>query len=106
ANQGIGKAIAAGLAREGFTVYLGARDLERGVAAAGELSAIGDVRSLRLDVTSQADVAAAVATIDEQAGHLDALVNNAGVAAGHRRAFERPPTPLDETADDLRFVYE
>lgn len=44
ANKGIGKAIAKGLARKGFTVFLGARDLDKGEAAAVELKREGDVR--------------------------------------------------------------
>jgi NAD(P)-dependent dehydrogenase (short-subunit alcohol dehydrogenase family) len=37
-NKGIGRVIVAGLARQGFTVYLGARDPGRGTAAATELN--------------------------------------------------------------------
>ena len=44
ANKGIGKAIAKGLARKGFTVFLGARDLDEGEAAAVELKTEGDGR--------------------------------------------------------------
>jgi NAD(P)-dependent dehydrogenase (short-subunit alcohol dehydrogenase family) len=99
ANKGIGRAIASGLARDGFVVYLGARDSTRGSAAAGELAASGDVRFLLLDVTSDADVEAAVARVESDFGHLDVLVNNAGVNAGYNR-------PEDETADGFRFVYE
>jgi NAD(P)-dependent dehydrogenase (short-subunit alcohol dehydrogenase family) len=99
ANKGIGRAIASGLARDGFVVYLGARDEGRGSAAAGELAVSGDVRFLLLDVTSDADVEAAVARVESDFGHLDVLVNNAGVNAGYNR-------PEDETADGFRFVYE
>lgn len=99
ANKGIGRAIASGLATEGFVVYLGARDSTRGSAAAGELAVSGDVRFLLLDVTSDADVEAAVARVESEFGHLDVLVNNAGVNAGYNR-------PEDETPDSIRFVYE
>src|SRR5487761_759044 len=80
ANKGIGRAIVAGLARQGFTVYLAARDSKRGEAAAAELSPQGDVRFLRLDVTSDDDVKAAVARVEAEFGQLDVLVNNAGVS--------------------------
>ena len=106
ANKGIGRAIAAGLLHESFTVYLGARDAGRGAAAAAELAAGGDVRFVELDVTSDESVAAAAARIGAEAGHLDVLVNNAGVSTGTRRHLENIPTPTEETADDLRFVYE
>jgi NAD(P)-dependent dehydrogenase (short-subunit alcohol dehydrogenase family) len=63
-----------------MVVYLGARDEKRGRAAAEELSAEGrDVRFLQLDVTDQAQIDAAVARLEAEAGRLDALVNNAGI---------------------------
>jgi len=42
-NKGIGRTIVAGLARQRFTVYLGARDPGRGTAAATELNGTGEV---------------------------------------------------------------
>jgi NAD(P)-dependent dehydrogenase (short-subunit alcohol dehydrogenase family) len=104
ANKGIGRAIVAGLLRESFTVYLGARDLERGVAAAHQLS--GDVRPIQLDVTSRESVDAAVARVEAEFGYLDVLVNNAGVSTLSGRQLDHIPTPTEQTADDLRFVYE
>src|ERR1700723_2046742 len=99
ANKGIGRAIVSGLARKGFVAYLGARDESRGSTAAAELAVSGDVRFLPLDVTSDADVAAAVARVESDLGHLDVLVNNAGVNVGYNR-------PQDETPDNFRFVYD
>ncbi|WP_235006368.1 SDR family NAD(P)-dependent oxidoreductase [Nocardiopsis sp. JB363] len=52
-----------------------ARDVERGEKAAAELGA----RFVRPDVTDDASVAAALATIDSAEGRLDVLVNNAGI---------------------------
>jgi NAD(P)-dependent dehydrogenase (short-subunit alcohol dehydrogenase family) len=105
ANKGIGKAIAAGLAGQGFTVYLGSRDIGRGQAAATELATAGDVRAVTLDVTSDTDAAGAVSRLEAEAGYLDVLVNNAGT----HPLISRPghlPAPAEETADDLRYVYE
>jgi NAD(P)-dependent dehydrogenase (short-subunit alcohol dehydrogenase family) len=99
ANKGIGKAIAAGLLKLGFVVYLGSRDLSRGEEAAKTLASQGDARALKLDVTSQADVDASVARIQNEFGHLDVLVNNAGVNVGYNK-------PTEETPDNLRYVYE
>jgi NAD(P)-dependent dehydrogenase (short-subunit alcohol dehydrogenase family) len=48
ANKGIGKAIVRGMARDGFTVFLGARDPEKGRAAVAELKTEGDVRFVQL----------------------------------------------------------
>ena len=106
ANKGIGRAIAAGLLLDLFTVYLGARDTDRGTIAAKELSSLGDVRFVQLDVTSQESVDAAAARVCADFGYLDVLVNNAGVSTGAGRHIDHIPTPTEETADDLRFVYE
>ena len=75
ATRGLGRETARRLVAAGHTVYIGARDEARGRATAEELGA----RAVRLDVTDDASVAAAVAAI-EAAGGLDVLVNNAGIA--------------------------
>jgi NAD(P)-dependent dehydrogenase (short-subunit alcohol dehydrogenase family) len=106
ANKGIGRAIVAGLLGKSFTVYLGARDVDRGTTAAKELNSLGDVRFVQLDVTSQETVDAAAAHVATDLGYLDVLVNNAGVSTGTGRHIDHIPTPIEETADDLRFVYE
>ena len=81
ANKGIGKAVAKGLAQKGFTVFLGARDPEKGKAAAAELKAEGDVRFVQLEVTHLASVLSAKQFIESETGRLDVLVNNAGIGA-------------------------
>jgi NAD(P)-dependent dehydrogenase (short-subunit alcohol dehydrogenase family) len=75
ANKGIGYETARRLLEEGHTVYVGARSIERGEAAAAQLGA----RFVQLDVTADASVEAAMRVIDQQEGHLDVLVNNAGI---------------------------
>lgn len=79
ANKGIGIEVARQLAERGFIVWLGCRDEARGVAAAKALSSAGDVRFVRLDVTSEESVNAAAKRLREATGALDVLVNNAGV---------------------------
>ena len=76
ASTGIGRNMAERLAREGHFVYAGARK-EKDLAA---LNAIDNVMAVRLDVTSQDDVDAAVALITKEGRGLWGLVNNAGVA--------------------------
>jgi NAD(P)-dependent dehydrogenase (short-subunit alcohol dehydrogenase family) len=101
ANKGIGFATAAVLARSGHTVLLGARDSERGAAAAGQLAADGlDVRFAHLDVTDLETITAAAALIDAEYGRLDILVNNAGIS----RDRPHPPTGLPVAL--LRETYE
>ncbi|WP_329330909.1 SDR family NAD(P)-dependent oxidoreductase [Streptomyces sp. NBC_01454] len=100
ANQGIGREVARQLAAVGMVVYLGARDRERGRAAARELSAGGaDVRFVPLDVADQSQVEAAARTIEAECGRLDVLVNNAGIG-GTRPAVE------ETTADDFTDVMD
>ena len=76
ANKGLGRETARRLIAEGHTVYIGARSVERGEAAASELGA----RFVPLDVTDDASVETAVAVIDTRHGRLDVLVNNAGIS--------------------------
>ncbi|MFG2479886.1 SDR family NAD(P)-dependent oxidoreductase [Streptomyces fagopyri] len=78
ANKGIGFETAKQLLDVGHVVYIGARDVERGEKAAATLGA----RFVQLDVTDDASVSSALATIDAAEGLLDVLVHNAGVL-GH-----------------------
>jgi len=75
ANKGIGYETARQLLALGHTVYVGARDVERGEKAAATLGA----RFVQLDVTDDASVNRALATVGEAEGRLDVLVNNAGI---------------------------
>ena len=100
ANKGIGLEIARQLAREGITVFLGARDEARGRAAAEKLRAEGlDARPLRLDVTDDRSVAAAASRVEKDAGRLDILVNNAAIAID-----DGPPSRISDEL--LRRTYE
>jgi NAD(P)-dependent dehydrogenase (short-subunit alcohol dehydrogenase family) len=75
ANKGIGFETAKQLLELGHVVYLGARDAERGEKAAATLGA----QFVQLDVTDDASVGKALATIGTDEGRLDVLVHNAGV---------------------------
>ena len=80
ANQGVGKQVAKELAANGITVLLGARNLERGEAAAKEVGGI----AIQLDVTDPASIAAATERIRTEFGRLDLLVNNAAISRSDR----------------------
>jgi len=88
ANKGLGYETARQLIEQGHTVYIGARSVERGEKAAAELGA----RFVQLDVTDDASVATAMREIDEREGHLDVLVNNAGIGG---RADVNGPVALE-----------
>jgi NAD(P)-dependent dehydrogenase (short-subunit alcohol dehydrogenase family) len=90
-NRGLGHQTAKELIAAGHDVWIGARDPERGRAAAEELGA----RSVQLDVTGDASVAAAAETV----GALDVLINNAGISGGR-------VAPADTTVEHLRRVFE
>jgi NAD(P)-dependent dehydrogenase (short-subunit alcohol dehydrogenase family) len=104
ANKGIGFAIAQGLGELGFTVAVGARDDARREEAVERLRAAGaDAFGVALDVTRDDSVSAAAKTIEREAGRLDVLVNNAGIA-GRADGGAQDPTTLD--LDVLREVLD
>ena len=94
ASTGIGRNLTETLAEAGYHVYAGARkdkDLEA-------LDAIDNVTAVRLDVTSQEQIDAAVEMIAESGTGLYALVNNAGVGGGGQ--------VVDTPIEDQTFVYD
>jgi NAD(P)-dependent dehydrogenase (short-subunit alcohol dehydrogenase family) len=95
ANKGLGYETARRLLQAGHTVYLAARDPERGQAAATRLG----TRWVELDVTVDTSVDAAAKRIEDEEGHLDVLVNNAAIAGG------RTP-PGQVTGDELQAVLD
>ncbi len=100
ANKGIGLEIARGLGRIGYAVWVGSRDEDRGETAAGALCRDGvDARFLSLDVTDIRGVAAAAEALGREVGHLDALVNNAGISNGWG-------PPSGETMADVHAIYD
>ena len=76
ASTGIGRRITEHLAGRGYYVYAGARKQ----ADLDALNAIENVRGLKLDVTKQEDIDAALATVTREGRGLYGLVNNAGIA--------------------------
>ena len=82
ASRGIGRAIALGLARDGFDVVVNdiARQRAELDAVAGEIDAIGR-RGIALyaDVSDRAEVRAMVEDAIGRTGRIDAVVNNAGI---------------------------
>lgn len=100
ANKSIGLETARQLGRLGYRIWLGSRDDARGRTAAEKLGGDGyDVRCVMIDVTKDDSVSAATAMIGKADGKLDVLINNAGISGGRK-------TPTQQTADDVRTIYE
>jgi NAD(P)-dependent dehydrogenase (short-subunit alcohol dehydrogenase family) len=82
ANTGIGFETAAVLARQGATVVLAVRNIDKGKQAARRITAASPqakVALQQLDLTSLASVSAAAAAIKAAHSRIDLLINNAGV---------------------------
>ncbi|HTO66735.1 MAG TPA: oxidoreductase [Bradyrhizobium sp.] len=73
ASSGMGKDIAKRLIKDGFQVFVAARHVEK----MDDLVKLG-ARSLRMDISNEADIKAVVESILSEVDGLDVLVNNAG----------------------------
>jgi gluconate 5-dehydrogenase len=79
-SQGIGFAMAEGLARAGARVILNGRDAERLRGAEANLNAKGlKVESAAFDVAQESAVEPAIADIEDRVGPIGILINNAGI---------------------------
>lgn len=94
ASSGIGLRMTEVLADHGFFVYAGARSAED----LARLDAMDNVKSVRLDVTDQAEIDAAAAMIRSEGRGLYGLINNAGVAVVGP-LIEMPEEDLDFQLD-------
>jgi len=87
-NTGIGKATVEGLARQGATVVLACRDLDKGRAALADIKAKvpdAELELMRLDLASLASVREFAKAFTEKFTRLDVLIENAGVSTGKRQ---------------------
>ena len=109
ANQGVGLEVATKLAANGVFVYLGARDLTRGEAAAAGIPT--GATAIQLDVTDLASIAAAAERIRAEHGRLDLLVSNAGISntrTGSATPGEMAASSTASTAslDEVRAIWD
>lgn len=79
ASRGIGRAIAARLAREGATVVAAARGENAAATVAAIIAAGGRAEAIGVDVTDSAALEQVPPAIVERHGRLDIVVSNAGI---------------------------
>ena len=106
ANKGIGLETARQLAKAGVHVILAARDRAKLETAVQQLKSEAlDVEGVALDVTDRESIAAAVAAVGAKHGHLDILINNAGVGIhdGSRRVSGQTMETWRKTFDTNLF---
>jgi NAD(P)-dependent dehydrogenase (short-subunit alcohol dehydrogenase family) len=89
ANKGLGLETARQLSQLGYFVFIGARDAAKGEAAAASLGP--SAAFVKVDMEDSATFASAAESILAHFGHLDVLVNNAGIDADHGLAPSQAP---------------
>jgi len=79
-NRGMGLATCRALAEAGFHVLLTSRDLDSGKKAAQSICDEGlPVEAVKLEMTSQTDIDRLADYLTNTHGHVDVLINNAGI---------------------------
>lgn len=111
ANQGVGFQVAKELVANGLTVLIGSRNLGNGEAAAKKIGP--NAIALQLDVTDRASIAAAADYIRDEFGHLDLLVNNAGISNTRKQQlglslqeYAKVTQASNTSLDEVRAVWD
>ncbi|WP_276373985.1 SDR family oxidoreductase [Chryseolinea sp. H1M3-3] len=112
ANKSIGYETTRALLQKGHYVYLGSRDLQKGLQAVEKLRAEGltSVEAIRIDVTDEDSVKKARAVIGRKTDVLDILINNAGISGvrfGHDgNSLPETRNAIEASIDIFKEVYE
>jgi NAD(P)-dependent dehydrogenase (short-subunit alcohol dehydrogenase family) len=109
ANQGVGFQVSKELVANGLTVLVGARNLQRGEAAAKEIGS-GAI-PIQLDVTNRVSIASAAERIRREFCRLDLLVNNAAISNTRKgslslREYARITLASNVSLDEVHAVWE
>lgn len=101
ASSGIGRACARAFAREGASLLLAARRIERLDQLAPELRDLGagEVRTACLDVRSEPDVSGMIAALPADWKRIEVVVNNAGLSRGLEPLHEGKLSDWNEMID-------
>jgi NAD(P)-dependent dehydrogenase (short-subunit alcohol dehydrogenase family) len=86
--RGIGYAIAERLLQQGASVCLWDVDAAALAQAKATLSALGQVETTQVDITSVESTVAAAKQTEAALGKIDLLVNNAGIAGNNAKTWE------------------
>ncbi len=109
ANKGIGLEVSKILARKGYYIYLGSRDLKNGLAAVEKLKAEGleNAEAIQSEVTNQDSLNAARIQIGANTEMLDVLINNAGLN-GIAFVGDKPimHTATGTSVDVFKYVFD
>jgi len=89
--RGIGYAVAQRALRSGAAVSLWDVDGERLARSQRELSELGTVSTVVVELTDEASVDAAATATYERHGAIDVLINSAGITGGNGLTWELPP---------------
>jgi len=102
ANKSIGFETARQLLKDNYYVYLGCRDINRGLDAIKQLNDEGltAVEFIEIDISKPETIHAAREIMDGKTQSLDVLINNAGISGG----FPQPPSTI--SIDTMRDVFE
>lgn len=98
-NRGIGLAVCEGFAEHGVSTYMGCRDVAEGIEVIKRRQ-LKSVMPIHLDVCSESSMTAAIGHIKDEHGHLDLLVNNAGMSVGVR------DKPSEESLAQARVTFD
>ena len=102
ANKSIGFEAARQLLQQGYYVYLGCRDLQKGEQAVSQLQAEGlnQVEPVKIDVNDIESIKAAREALGQKITALDVLINNAGISGS------LPQPSLETDISTFRQVFE
>ena len=102
ANKSIGFETARQLLQQGYYVYLGSRDIQKGQQAVNQLQSEGlnQAEAIEIDVDQVESIKAAREVIGQKTKVLDVLINNAGILGSMQQ------TPLETDISIFKEVFE